>query len=668
MVKEGKGLGSRRREYSSVVRGKLNSTANSHSDTEDLEVEKRDRGIDESISLEYFDGDVQNDLTEGFSKLEYGLSLPLTNLANGVINAIGACPVQMNGNMWEIITNFKASGGSYFCASVTRRYFFDLNSAGRTWNDNIIWVKGNCLQRDDEELLDLRFRSVKQSVKSIVEKKESLLDKVTKEETELELVLGELGLSRKKRVEYRSKKVLKAQFTRSMTGVNERKRQTSGEEFWAKTPGSGSSAQPNLTISKIAQKFMKRLKKKALLASGTTVSYGVAQGKRRVESLGDSGEKVIEGQSTSMDDLKKVEERARLTILQGKEDMSHMLQVKAKANLDEMSEERDRLGRHLMLKGYSQEEVDAIKADTYVEEEEEEAKVLGVLDGLDGVSPQTVLDIQGDDVELPEGGSEKVELDASLTREDHALMCNREFAEQFDRMKEVNENGEDQYVKAYYRLKKLNQAFSDLTRQVNALAVKGKQADMAQYRIQALEHTDELCRYELHRCRINLERMRHKFIGKDDELRVARENLSVSEAAGEYLQTALPAKDMEIREMQRRLKVCYQRLKARFATGIISGLSRSDLLRVIVAYFVEEVKNLESERDTLLKTLSDKGCACGAKIDRGNYLGTMETQLGPRTAESIARGRVAVARELKDRPLDDVEESIADTSAEKNLL
>ncbi|KAF6152976.1 hypothetical protein GIB67_021581 [Kingdonia uniflora] len=76
-----------------------------------------------------------------------------------------------------------------------------------------------------------------------------------------------------------------------------------------------------------------------------------------------------------------------------------------------MAEERDRLGHHLMINGYSREEVDAIKADTYVEEEDEEAEVLGV---VDGVSPQTVLDNQGDDVELPEGGSEKVVREMNL--------------------------------------------------------------------------------------------------------------------------------------------------------------------------------------------------------------------------------------------------------------
>ncbi|KAF6150140.1 hypothetical protein GIB67_023095, partial [Kingdonia uniflora] len=263
-------------------------------------------------------------------------------------------------------------------------------------------------------------------VKSTVERKKSLLDEVTEEETELELVLGELSLSRKKRVESKLKKVVKAQFTRSMTGVDE---------------GKG---------KQMERRFELRL-----------LGGEVTQGKRkRVEPLGGSGEKVTEGRSVLVDNLKEVKERDRLVILQGKEDTSQMvvrlvkgiwlgieeqeselkkakseleknlalaksdalkevkqlkavhamaigqLQVEAKVNLDVTAKECDRLGLHLMLKGYSQEEVDAIKADTYAEEEEE-AEVLGVVDGLDGVSPQTVPDNQGDDVELPEGGSEK---------------------------------------------------------------------------------------------------------------------------------------------------------------------------------------------------------------------------------------------------------------------
>ncbi|KAF6137051.1 hypothetical protein GIB67_030815, partial [Kingdonia uniflora] len=592
-----------------------------------------------------------------------------------------------------------------------------------------------------------------EGVKSTVERKESFVDEVAEEEIELELVLGELGQSRKKRFE-------------------------------------SSSAQPNLTTSKIAQKFMKRQIKKALPSSGTIVSGEVAQGKRRrVEPLGNSREKVFEERSASIDDLKEVDERARLVILQGKEDTSQMSKLKkAKSELEKnlarvkteaLKEVRQLKAAHAVAIGQLQDEAKA-NLDEAAEErdrlEDEKVEVLGVVDGLDGVSPQTVLDNQGDDVELPEGGYEKLvrgmslqindlesglareretskallsarvelqdELDASRAREDHALMCNREFTEQFDRIKEANENREDQYVKAYFRLEKLNQAISYLTRQVkekdygikkgledlseaaerarnlqrqvNALAAKGRQADMAQYRIQAL---------------------------------VARENLSAPEATVEHFQIALPAKDMEFREIQRRcddlnvrvarlktkrdqaiaraknaearecsggcrtvvkapldqgdavnlssrigelesdvsliwevkgkelldncakLKVCYGRLKARFTIVIIPVVSQSDLLRVIVAFFVEEVKKLESERDTVLKTLSYKGCTCGAKIDQGNCLGAIETQLGPQTAKSIARGKVSMAGELNDRPLDDVGESIADTpSAENNLL
>ncbi|KAF6173199.1 hypothetical protein GIB67_028497, partial [Kingdonia uniflora] len=117
-----------------------------------------------------------------------------------------------------------------------------------------------------------------------------------------------------------------------------------------------------------------------MLAFSTTVTGEVAQGQKRiVEPLGGSGEKVAEVRSASVDDLKEVEDRANLEILQGKEGTNQMLQVKVKANLAETAEERDRLGRHLMLKGYSQEEGDVIKVDTYAEEEEEEAGLLKVI-------------------------------------------------------------------------------------------------------------------------------------------------------------------------------------------------------------------------------------------------------------------------------------------------
>ncbi|KAF6148356.1 hypothetical protein GIB67_025575, partial [Kingdonia uniflora] len=52
---------------------------------------------------------------------------------------------------------------AYFCASLIRPRFFDFSSVGRPWNDNVIWVKGDFLQRDDEEPMKLMFKNVKQS-------------------------------------------------------------------------------------------------------------------------------------------------------------------------------------------------------------------------------------------------------------------------------------------------------------------------------------------------------------------------------------------------------------------------------------------------------------------------------------------------------------------------
>ncbi|KAF6145558.1 hypothetical protein GIB67_037591, partial [Kingdonia uniflora] len=509
----------------------------------DLEVVKRDRGIDEWISLEYFDGDVWSDLSEGFlyylSQLENGLSIPLTNLAKGVMNAIGACPVQMNENMWEVITvcdhlndrwekeknvrritpedvlqfyevkNFKASGGSYFCASVTRHHFFDLNLTGRTWNDNIVWVKGNCLQR---------------GMKSTVKRKESLLDEVAEEETELEPVLGEPDMSIKKRVESKSKKIAKAQLTRE---------------------------------------------------------------KEEGRAFGGLGEKVAKGRSVSVDDLKEVEEKARLAILQGKEDTSQMvarlvkgiwrgikeqeselekanneleknlalaktdalkevkqlkathamvigqLQVEAKANLDETAEECDRLGRHLMLKGYSQEKVDTIKSDTYAEEEEKEAEVLGVVDGLDGVYPQMVLDNQGDDVELPKGGSEKVVKEMSLKINDLEFGLARE--------------------------RKTSKALLSL-----------------QTELQALERTEELCRSDLNRYRIELEQIRQKFIGKDDELKE------------KVLEGEIRAKDLLVKRKDELLKDLPMREELNAELGILCA-------RVVELQAINLAKNYKSQ-------------------------------------------------------------------------
>ncbi|KAF6138625.1 hypothetical protein GIB67_032519, partial [Kingdonia uniflora] len=50
---------------------------------------------------------------------------------------------------------------AYFFASSIGPRFFNQNSAGRPWNDNVIWVKGDYLQRDDVEPIELPLRTIK---------------------------------------------------------------------------------------------------------------------------------------------------------------------------------------------------------------------------------------------------------------------------------------------------------------------------------------------------------------------------------------------------------------------------------------------------------------------------------------------------------------------------
>ncbi|KAF6143474.1 hypothetical protein GIB67_029643 [Kingdonia uniflora] len=106
----------------------------------DLEHAKSVRGIPQNISFVYFTGVDTGVLDEGFlcylAQLDYGLSLPLSSFAKGILNEIKACPAQLNGNMFEILK------GAYVSTIFPRPLVFDLDFAGKVWNDNLIWAKG----------------------------------------------------------------------------------------------------------------------------------------------------------------------------------------------------------------------------------------------------------------------------------------------------------------------------------------------------------------------------------------------------------------------------------------------------------------------------------------------------------------------------------------------
>ncbi|KAF6162328.1 hypothetical protein GIB67_008457 [Kingdonia uniflora] len=163
-----------------------------------LAKEKKCRRLKDEVSLEYIQGVVKESQADGFccylAQFDYGLTLPLSNLAKSVMNMIGACPAQLNCNFWEVILvcetlneRWAASGseskitakdfleyyavkyitvtdGAYPSSSSSRPYFFGLSSAGRVWNDNLFGVSGECLQRSDEEPLELNNRTITKGI------------------------------------------------------------------------------------------------------------------------------------------------------------------------------------------------------------------------------------------------------------------------------------------------------------------------------------------------------------------------------------------------------------------------------------------------------------------------------------------------------------------------
>ncbi|KAF6170840.1 hypothetical protein GIB67_015792 [Kingdonia uniflora] len=187
----------------------------------DLAKEKKCRHLGDKVSLEYVQGVLKDSRTDGFCcylvQFDYGLTLPLRYLAKSVMNLIGVCPAQLNCNFWEVIFVCKTLNGRWPASgsekSSARPCFFDLSSAGRVWNDNRLWVSGKCLQRSDEEPLELKNRTITK-----VSRKESFIDVVAREGTELEAVLKELEISRFKRVASKDDKVRRSQAKRRLVG------------------------------------------------------------------------------------------------------------------------------------------------------------------------------------------------------------------------------------------------------------------------------------------------------------------------------------------------------------------------------------------------------------------------------------------------------------------
>ncbi|KAF6140752.1 hypothetical protein GIB67_035179 [Kingdonia uniflora] len=255
----------------------------------------------------------------------------------------------------------------------------------------------------------------------------------------------------------------------------------------------------SITSSKLARAFSK----KRMLKRGSTfgaVGSGEVEGeakKRRADPSSELiGMKVAENRPGEEDELKVVENRARLAahLMKG-----ICLRMEEKAELEKGKVELEKKVAHL-------------KTDLAKEGKR-----------LDSVKAAQELEISELTVETGKNLEEVVELESACLSEEETRQCNQEFEVEFYRIRGVNGDREDQHVKIHFMFVEATQTVDDLTLKIkekdaeiskrqkklaetkkktaklksqnDALMVKSKEADMARYRIQALESSEKELRH-----------------------------------------------------------------------------------------------------------------------------------------------------------------------------
>ncbi|KAF6152903.1 hypothetical protein GIB67_033474 [Kingdonia uniflora] len=147
-----------------------------------------------------------------------------------MMNLTGVCLAQLNCNFWEVIFVCDALNGRWDAFGSEKRItakdfleyyavkYVTATNAGRVWNDNLLWVSGECLQRSNEEPLELNNITITKGINCKVSRKESFIDVIAREGTELEAMLKELEITRFKRVASKDDKVRRSQAKRRLVG------------------------------------------------------------------------------------------------------------------------------------------------------------------------------------------------------------------------------------------------------------------------------------------------------------------------------------------------------------------------------------------------------------------------------------------------------------------
>ncbi|KAF6146904.1 hypothetical protein GIB67_018557, partial [Kingdonia uniflora] len=536
------------------------------------------------------------------------------------MNMIGVCPAQLNCNFWEVIlvcetlnerwaasgserrTSVKdfldyyavkyvtATDGAYLSSSSSRPCFFDLSSAGRVWNDNLLWVSGiNCK----------------------VSRKESFIDTVAREGTELDAVLKELEISRFKRVASKDDKVRRSQAKRRMAGkapgsmeekLSTPKLNTPLKLTWFNEMPDGPVDMTNVS-STVVRNMAKRkaIKRRAASRSVTSDSVDDSSKRRKVTSpiksqvVLEENVKIAEGadlrlrfefaralrgvqlcfQDRSIELGKRISlpeeeknqfqgnltwEREAFQLELEKEREAAALKLKevraestaeAERLVTASATSRNNLAWKLYQLRYTKAEIMAFSEGNYEEKEiMDEEEVEEMEDGLNVVEKTAANDQETIDQEIESsrlGGLDlegllevekksfaelQKELDVAREREEQTLLYNAEYAEEYKAL--ISQD------------LALNQLTSELA-ELKEKAVSGsrREAELAEYRIRTLN--DEISDMKLDRLKTNL----YRFKGREAQSRADLAEIQAnSKSLVDNLAHARRNRELRVHEMK----------------------------------------------------------------------------------------------------------------------
>ncbi|KAF6155025.1 hypothetical protein GIB67_035772 [Kingdonia uniflora] len=483
-----------------------------------------------------------------------------------------------------------ATDGAYLSSSSSRPYFFDLPSAGQVWNDNLLWVSSECLQRSDEEPLELNNRTITKGISCKVSRKESFIDTVAKEGTELEAVLKKLEISRFKRVASKEDKVRRSLVKMRMVG---------------KTPGSMEeillTPKLNTTLKLVRLNEMPDRPVDMATVSNTIVRN---LAKRKAVVLEES-DKITEGA-----DL-----RPRFEVEAGL--LEEQCQAKAREKMVVVVD--DEFKKFACALRGVQPGLQDRKGASALKLKEVRAKSVAEAERLVTASATSQNNLARET--LP---AEK-ELDVAREREEQTLLYNAEYADEYEALISQYEDRLDDNVKLSLKLKEAKRQVEDKT----AIILS---RDLALNNL-----TQRTCRVEGKGCVREL------------DLDTARTNLAVSEADFENLGTSIVGKDLELRNSaQIRDSLIAREAQSRADLAEVQAKNKS--LVDELAHAHENVRRAV-QRDKEMNERINQPCARIFELERELRVREMKYQKDPKFELDKRDGEIASgegSREMKE--------------------